>query len=149
MKLKDFDTKVDAWTAGGPPPPGTYTCKVADCKEGKSSGGHPQLELSYTVESGEYQGAEIRDWLVVVQATLGKVRALIEATGGTWPLEEIDPKDLIGRYLEVVTRREPHYQDPEKMVTKVAGYKPAKELPAPAGAATNGSNGKSDDDIPF
>lgn len=148
MKLTDFEIKdVEAWTAGGPPPPGSYLCKIADCKEGQSSGGHPQLELSYTVETGEYQGAEIRDWLVVVQATLGKVRALVEATGGIWPTEEIDPKAMIGRYLEVVTRREPHYKDPEKMVTKVAGYKPAKE---PAAAGATGGNGKpADDDLPF
>lgn len=150
MKLGNLKD-VEPWRAGGPPPPGNYIARVDDAKEGKSSGGHPQVEISWTVAEGEYSGAEIREWLVVLETTRGKVVALLQAVGIDIPDGDFELKvaDLVGRHAQIFCRSEPSYKDPDKMVTKVAGYKPA---PAQAIASGNGSNGGSagsSDDLPF
>lgn len=148
MKLGNL-ADVEPWRAGAPPPPGSYVCRIDDAREGTSSGGHPQLELSWTVSGGDYQGAEIRDWLVVIETTRGKVVALLQAVGIEIAGGEFELRvaDLIGRVAEVVLRSEPSYKDPERMVTRVAGYRPAGQQPVGAGA--NGAGAKSPEDLPF
>lgn len=133
MKLGNLEN-VEAWKAGGMPPAGTYTARIDDASEGTSTNGYDQLELSWTVVGGEHDGAECRDWLTITEATRGKVVALLQATGIVVGAGDFELKvgDLIGRTAQIVLRKEPKYNDPDKMVTKVAGY---KEAPS------NGSNG--------
>ena len=148
MKLGSLKD-IEPWRAGGPPPPGSYTARIDDAGEGQSKNGYPQLTINWTVVGGDYDGAEITDWLTITEATRGKVVALLNATGveitdGDF---ELNPADLKGRKAQIVCRAEPSYKDPSKTVTKVAGYKAAPDGGAPA---TNGnSSGDHEAPLPF
>jgi hypothetical protein len=141
---------VEAWRAGTVPP-GTYTCRVEDATEGRSSRGYPQLELSWTVLDGEFQDAEIRDWLVVTEKSRGKIVALLQACGMQIPEGEFDlpVSDLVGRSAQVMMRSEPKYDEPEKMVVRAAGYKPAAVGSPVAPVWPNGASAVKDDEVPF
>lgn len=127
---------VEAWKGGnGPPPPGEYMCRIDDAGEGYSSNNHPQIELSLSVATGEFQGATLRDWVVVIPETLGKVRQLLEAAGMQIPQGEfqMSAHDLRGRSVQAVIREEDWRG---KKRTRVIGYgRPGAQ---PAGPAANG-----------
>lgn len=122
--LKD----AEAWKGGGVLPAGYHTVKIEDAKEGTSSGGHPQFELEFGNDTGS-----IRDWLVVVPTTIGKVKQLVDATGIELADEEITAGMLQGRRLMIHVRMEPH-QDPAKGErARVNEYLPLKngDVPPP------------------
>lgn len=140
-------TDVEAWVAGDILPAGTHTIEVTDTEEGTSSGGHPQAELDMRCVSGQYVDGTIKDWIVVIPKTAGKVKQILEAFG----VENLDGKvtfsasDLKGKRANIVVREEPYDGKPR---SKVKAYEPASEV-----AATNGSEpteAKADeDDLPF
>lgn len=156
MKLGDL-SDVKPWTPGSMPPPGTYTARIENCEEGTSRNNYPQLILSWTVVGGEYDGAEIREWITITEATRGKVVALLQATGveitpGDF---ELTPAMLTGKLAEIVVHKEPHHAEEGKMVTKVAGH---REPPgAVASSASNGARARAQsadvapdtEDLPF
>lgn len=148
MKFQNLDT-VEPWKAGSMPPPGNYTARIDEAVEGQSSGGYDQLELSWTVVGGEYDGAEIREWLVVTDTTRGKVVALLQAVGIEIPSGDFELKvdDLAGKTAEIIVRKEPSYKDPSKMRTVVAGHREAPNTPV---SVSNGSDVTPDtSDLPF
>lgn len=143
-------TGVEAWAPDTTPPPGSYPCTLTEIKAGQSSGGHDQLEMSWTVLGGSHAGAEVRDWLVVVPATRGKVVNLLQSCGKDIPAEfdlAADAGSLQGSNATVVLRQEPSFKNPDRMVTRVAGYKPLSESAAAAAAGNGGV--PAGDDLPF
>lgn len=149
MKLGSMQN-VEAWKAGGPPPPGTYLARIDSAEEGTSSGGHPELQLSWTVIDGEYDGAEIREWLVYTPAAIGKFKALIQATGVEVNQEdaELQPDALIGRHALIVVRTEPGRNDSTKVFSVVKGYRPAPQE-AVSAAANGHTAAKPNAGLPF
>ena len=141
MKVGDLND-VRPWRVGGAPPPGDYTVRVADASEGTSSGGHPQIELTSVVVDGEYEGAEVYDWIVAIESTKGKVRQLVDAFNVEVVDGELEIAKLIGRCAIVAMRNEPKRDDPTQMVCRPQGY---RSLPAVA----KGARPSDDGDVPF
>lgn len=140
---------------------------------GNSSGGHPQIEL----KSGNADGS-IRDWIVVIPTSIGKVVQLTDAVGLDRPTDEqvteegtgyrLDPTylgQLIGKKVGVIVRTEPNRNDPSKTRDVVKGYVPAGKIaksdianpsgdfdptaPTTVGASQFQSALPADEDIPF
>jgi hypothetical protein len=161
--------EAEVWNVGGEfLPRGDHRCKVLDVEKTKSTNGYPQV----IVQVGNEQGS-IKDWIVTIKSTVGKVVQLTEALGIGRPAPDqfrVDGNDieLSTAYLnswkgkEVGVRVGARQNDQNK--DEVKGYFPAekvKQTPAsdvtspedsalfaPAGVApTNATLG--DDDIPF
>jgi hypothetical protein len=147
----------EAWEAGDSilvARPEPYLVDILEAEQGTSSGGYPEI----VVKTGNEEG-QITDWIVVTDATVGKVLMLTEAAGLDRPTDEqvskvdkgwaLDPKyvqQLIGKKVGVKVRAEKDQRDPTKTRDRVAGYVPADKAsatPAPSGAPA------ADDDIPF
>jgi hypothetical protein len=152
MKLGNV-ANVQAWKAGQAPPPGTYTARIDDAEEGKSSGGHPQFKIEWTVVGGQYDGASLTEYLVVPQTGQGheiglsKLVALADAIGIDRSGQdfELEAPMLVGRSAQIVCIGEPGFKDPTKTYTKVAGHRKALDEPA----ATNGHHADDDKPLPF
>lgn len=144
--------EVDTWEGGEILPPGTYVCQIDEAQEGTSSGGHPQIELSLRALGSEHNGGTIRDWIVVLDTTLGKVKSLLEAASVRIPEGDfdLDPTILEGQRVQILVREEPYEQ---KLRSKVKGYSPPPTNGAPGVheplVASAGSQSRIDDDIPF
>jgi hypothetical protein len=125
---------VEAWSGGEILPPGKHPVRIDSAEEGQSSGGHPQVELTFTAIAGEHAGAGIRDWLVVAPAAMGKVRQFLEAVGFQIPPGDfyLPTGQLVGRRLSVVVREEPNQQGEKRSRVKVY------EAAAPPGGQGNG-----------
>lgn len=149
--LKDMD-KVDAWSGGGILGAGAHTVYVDRAEEGTSSGGHPQIELEFRSAQG---AGSIRDWLVCIESTAGKVRSLLDATGiepqaGEWQFE---PRMLVGRKLDIRVSEEPDRNDPSKTRSRVQEYATAgalaTDVPADTSGLPAGNGAAKDDNLPF
>ena len=141
MAENPFATE-EAWevSTGTMLPEGDHFVKVIEIDgTGTSSGGHPQIELRV----GNAEGS-IRDWIVVIPSTVGKVVQLTDALGLERPSDaEVKEEGtgyrfsqtylgkLIGKPVGVVIRDEPDRMDPSKTRTRVQGYVPASDVPAP------------------
>lgn len=141
--------QAEAWSAGSLLLPGIHTVVIDTAEEGESSNGNPQIELNFRAVAGEQEGGTIRDWLVVVPKTYGKVRSLLEATG--FVIEsgefELPTEQLPGRNLSIHVAAEQDRQDPTKTRNRVVGYESVGEGPnLPTGSS---GGGRQDDDIPF
>jgi len=166
VSTNPFET-AEAWDVDSLLPAGDHVATIRSVKaDGTSSGGHPQLELTV----GNALGS-IRDWIVVIDSTLGKVVQLVRAAGVRTPGDDDFHKEatgyrlhddyanlLVDKEVVVVVREEPDYQDPSKTRTRVQGYLPVDRIgsettPSNAFAAfESGGDAKaadSDNDIPF
>jgi hypothetical protein len=152
-----------AWAVGeGILPAGDHVVEVLEASgTGTSSGGYPQIEIRVGNADGE-----IRDWIVVIPTTIGKVVQLTDAVGLDRPTDaqveadgpgyRLDPKyldQLIGKKVGVLVRQEADRNDPTKMRDRVKGYVPHGDIgPSDVPADTSGlSDAKpaDDEDIPF
>jgi len=108
---------------------GNHVVKITGAEDGSSSGGHPQIELQLANDQGE-----IRDWMVITKASVGKVVSLATAAGVEIPSED-DIADtstlrlkqawidkLVGKTVGIVVRDEPSFKDPKRMISRVQGY---------------------------
>lgn len=147
MRIEQDLTEVPAWEGGGILGPGVHHVEIEGAVEGRSSGGHPQIEIDYATPDGT---GRIREWLVITEKTWGKFKALIEATGLPMPGagEEFNPTVLCGRRLGIIVADERDQRDPTKMRSRVQGYKPASEVAGVSPTAT-GNGSAQDDEIPF
>jgi len=137
---------VDAWAGGALLSPGTHICRITEAAEGKSTGGHPQIELSLEAIDGPEQGGTIKDWIVIVQATLGKVKQLFDAAGYEPPPGDFafDASALVGRTVKIIVREEPKGDGSSDTRNRVKAYDAPGE---PVAAGQNGHS--SEPDIPF
>lgn len=126
-------TGVEAWSGAVMiTAPFEGMVEVTDAKEGESSGGFPQLELELRAVGGEQDGGTIRDWIVVIPTSLGRVKQVLEAMGVANLDSEVEfqPAELVGKQCRIVVRDEPYNGE---MKTRVKAYQSV-------GAATNGGS---------
>jgi hypothetical protein len=148
---------------------GNHLCTVDSIDgAGSSSGGHPQVEINCSNEQGQ-----IRDWIVVIPQTIGKVVNFTDACGLERPTDEqvrpdgtgfrLDPQYLaqaVGKQVGVIVRKERNDLDPSKPdKDRVKGYVTPDKLNASGGATPTGAaeafakpantQAPIDDDIPF
>lgn len=144
--LKD----TEAWSPNAILGPGWHICDIDSVEEGTSSGGHPQAMLQLVSPQGE-----IRDWIVIVEATLGKIRQLTDAAGIESDQAEFPSDKLVGKSVAVFVALEPDRNDPTKPPrSRVKAYdtpenaknKVSTDLPADT-SGMGGSGGN--DDLPF
>lgn len=127
MSPFDMDvTDVEAWEASDILPPGTHKVEVIKAEEGTSSGGHPQLELELRAYTGEHQDGTIRDWIVVIPSTAGKVKQILEAFG-IEKLVGYGAEDFKSRRAQIIVRTEP--RDGQEY-SKVRAYEPVSDSTA-------------------
>jgi hypothetical protein len=153
-----------AWNVsegGGILPAGEHVVQIVDVEgDGNSSGGYPQI----VVNAGNDEGT-IRDWIVVIPSTIGKVVQLTDAAGLDRPSDaqvdadgagyRLDPRyldKLVGKQVGVVVRDEPDRQDPTRTRQRVAGWVPVGAVKK-SDVASDGfepvAPAVDDDDIPF
>lgn len=144
MKIGNL-TEVKAWADGAFLTPGTHPARIIEAEEGLSKEGNPQFELKWEAVAGEEKGGTIREWVVVVPATLGKVRSLMEACGVDIPPGEfeLNASDLIGHGCSIVVRK----QDPSDKYPKVVGYSQTSDIPADTTGL--GASKGAEVDVPF
>lgn len=157
MKLKT--SGVDAWSGTGDQlPPGSYVVKVVSAEEATSKNGNPQVVVDLQVAEGDFAGAEIRDWITITEASMGRVVQALQGLGiDTSRDVDLDVGELVGRRAEVVVREDTYVdrQGETRTSMKVKGYRPvsrASDVPSdfPEGQAP--ANGKKNDDgqpLPF
>ena len=97
---------VEAWKGGAVLPVGTHLVRCTDAEEGRSSGGHFEIHLTW--EALDASG-QIQDWVQITETTLGKVRQLLEATRLPIPSGEfsLEARPFLGATAEVVVRERP------------------------------------------
>lgn len=135
--------KEQAWAVQNILEPGWHNVRITEAKESQSKQGNPQIELDLESLTGD---GNIKDWIVVVPQTLGKVRQLLDSAGvqiksGDWA--DFSPEMLAGSEVSVLVRTEEKYGEPGKTINRVVGY----EMPRVGAAVGNGST--SDASIPF
>lgn len=148
ITVKDLD-KQEAWSTNAMLPVGWHEVTVKTSAEGESSGGYPQIELEMEAPLGT-----IRDWIVVTEATRGKVVQLLEAVGieiqgGEW---DISVGAIAGKKVGIKVGEEPSFNDPSTLRKKVQAYVPVENLPKDRNIqedAGPSNEGSSDSDLPF
>ena len=145
-------------------PAGNHVVRIEECTTGHSRNNFPQLELRLV----NNQGA-IRDWMVITEASVGKVVALANAAKVDLPtdadiidtakleLSEAYASKFIGKTVGVVIRNEPDYKDATQERARVQGYVDASRIkggsdvtsPASAGSFKPAPAVKDDVPIPF
>lgn len=141
--------REEAWKVSNILPPGWHVCKITDSQETESGQGNPQIELDLEAIGGDNAGGSIKDWIVVVPQTYGKVKQLLQAAGVEVPAgdAQLDVAVLKGREVSILVKQEPKFDDPSKTVNKVAGYDMPRFVAPPGNGA--GATSKADADIPF
>jgi len=140
---------VEAWSGGGGAlPDGDYWVKITDADEGRSKGGYPQIELELEVIAGDLTGSSTRDWVVITENSLGRVRALLEAANLEIPPGQfsLDAVRLVGRSVEIVVRSEVHggkKRSRVKAYQRIESDVPSDSVPIATGASAK------DEEIPF
>lgn len=150
--------ETEAWSGFVPLGSGRHLIECVSAEESKTrKNGHPQIVLELEAVAGEEKGASIRDYIVVIPSTYGKVRQVLEAFGLPLPSEggSVAAKPFVGRRSWIVVRPE-EKQDGSGMVNRVKGYSEAsgdlvdQVKDAFDGTEVSGGTSKSvDDDIPF
>ena len=85
------------------------------------------IVLTWRIADGEWRGAELKDYVTVIESTAGRVVALLQALKVRLPADGLlDAKTLIGKTAVIVCRNDPYVgQDGEmRDSTKIKAYKP-------------------------
>jgi hypothetical protein len=116
-------------------PAGNHVVVIEEAEMGTSSGKHPQIEIKLRNSYGA-----IRDWMVITEASVGKVVALAQAVEVDLPtdndieqglaLKQVYVDRFVGKKVGIVVRDEPDYKDPTKTRPRVQGYVEAKRIKA-------------------
>lgn len=146
---------VEAWKGGQMLPPGRHLCRCIDAEEGRSSGGHFEIHLTWEAVTGEHTGGQIQDWVQVTETTLGKVRQLLEAARVSVPSGEfsLSAPPFRNATAEVVVR-EGTKQDGTPRMEVVAYNPPPAQSDVPGAQAGEfvhagaGNSAAADDDPP-
>jgi hypothetical protein len=146
-------------------PAGRHVCEVYEIEGGgNSSGGYPQIELKVGNADGE-----MRDWIVVLPSTIGKVVQLTDAVGIDKPTDDqvrrdgqgfrIDAKyldQMYGKKVGVIVAPQPDNRNPGQYRDRIVGYVPASQIAqsdvtsaSDTAAFSGGAAAAQDDKIPF
>ena len=148
----------EAWGTGSSYlPKGTHpNCEIIEAKVSTSSGGHPQLELTWQAVDGPHAGSTLPERLVIAPSALGKVKAFLQAVAVPIPQEsfQLRSEQLLRKRAGIVVDEEPGYNDPSKTYHVVKGHLASSgpQLAAQTGApapADPGSHTPDEDPIPF
>lgn len=92
-------------------PPGTYTCRIAEVREGITRDGSARWALRLEVADGEYAGRTAAwDGLVWSERGLMRVKFVLERLGfDVGGVLEVEPGDLVGRRARVQLFEEEWY----------------------------------------
>lgn len=138
---------VESWKGGTVLSAGTHPVKCIDVEEGRSSGGHFELHLTWEATAGPERGGTIQDWVQVTPTTLGKVRQLMEACAIGLPTGEFEL--TAGQFRNagctIIVRERPNNKGQTR--NEIVAYQRTSDVPsdlAPAGAGA-----KRDDPVPF
>lgn len=133
-----------AWQVSDVLPPDTYLFKPETVVRDQSRNGNEVIRVDWRVVAGNYQGAEKRDNVTVVEASVGRVVQLIEACDQQVPQEDFDSyaelADWVAKMLqdkrplvEGIVREETYVvsaerrrgsdDSGERTGTKIAGYR--------------------------
>ena len=113
---------VEPWKAGGVIlRSGTHPIRVVD-EEVKLDGDHPVVVVTLEATGGEEKGGEIRDWIHVTEASLGRIAQIYDAFRVTVPSGEFGWISLKGRSAKAIVREKPGRDDPSKKFSEVASY---------------------------
>lgn len=125
---------VEAWKGGQVLPVGRHLCRCTTAEEGRSSGGHFEIHLTWEAITGDATGGQIQDWVQVTEGSLGKVRQLLEAARVQVPSGEfsLSAPPFVDKTAELVVR-EGHKPDGTPRM-EVAAYNPP---PAQSDLGTN------------
>lgn len=143
---------VKAWDVSEMLPPDTYLMRPAPggVERAVSSNGNEQVQVTWRVAYGEFQGAEQRDWVTFTETAMGRVVQLIEACGEQVPQQDFasyaDLADWVAGMLkkdgvvtEAVIRLKPGRKDPSKEFPEVIGYRQPTDLPSGGSGVTGAS----------
>lgn len=151
MKVENLD-QAEAWSARTILGPGKHQVVIESAEESTSSGGHPEIQLEFE-GIGASAGGGIKDWLVVIPKTYGKVKMLLEAAGiavegGDW---DMPVASLKGKKVAIYVTQKPDRNDPTKVRSEVVGYEPVGDTDGvPMDTNGLGAGEKiADEDIPF
>ena len=111
------------------PPAGEYAAVVGGISEGKTKAGDEMWTITLQIEGGDYDGQLVEDRLVFSVAALKLLRVVAKAFGLPLPLDGIEPADLMGKRVLIVTT-EDEYNGELKAKVTFAGYKPAPPVKA-------------------
>ena len=144
-------------------PAGNHIVRIEEATAGESRNKFFQIELRLVNDDGA-----IRDWMVVTEASVGKVVALANAAKVNLPADTdiIDTAKMslsdeylfqfVGKTVGIVVRDEQDFKDPTQMRPRVQGYvDPTRITQSDAtSAASAGSfkappNSKKDVEVPF
>ena len=143
---------VEAWKGGDILPKGTHLVRAVEVEEGTSSGKHYQLEITWEAIAGDYVGGQLRDWVVVTENSMGKVKSLLMCCGVNVPAGgfSLSPELIKGRACMIIARDEP--KPDGQLVTKVVAYQAPSSDATPA-SATMGTqaqpSAKAEEPVPF
>jgi hypothetical protein len=146
---------VEPWKGGSLLSPGTHPVKCIEAEEGRSSGGHFELHLTWEAVAGPERGGTIQDWVQVTGTTLGKVRQLLDACRVEVPTGDfsLGAASFHDAYCAIVIREKPKQSGGTR--SEIVAYQRVSDLGndqgrefAAAGASA-GSAGKPDDPPPF
>jgi len=121
--------KIDNIADYEPLPDGTYSCRVADVKEGVSSKGSPLWRLRLVVLAGDHVGRAVFDQLVFSPAALRRVKLVCACLGldVNQPMD-LAPDMLVGRTcrVQVITEEYVDQEGESRRANKVPfdGYQP-------------------------
>jgi hypothetical protein len=157
---------VEAWRVNDQLPPDSYlAAPVTPVTRKDSKKGDPQIEVDWRVASGDWKGAEQRDWFTFMESTLGGVAQLLEACAIDRPTQEFDSYeqmrdwvadelDKAPRTVMVVRNEADRYQkkdgtwvDTER--PKIQGYRRPDEGDLSSDASGFNGAPKVKDDAPF
>lgn len=140
---------VDSWKGGAVLSPGSHPVRCVDVEEGRSSGGHFELHLTWEATGGPEQGGSIQDWVQVAPTTLGKVRQLLEACAVQVPSGEFElrAEQFRGAHCTIVVRerRKPNGD----MRAEIVAYSRTSDVPSDGYVGVGSTAAKTDDDPPF
>jgi hypothetical protein len=152
MSFKLSLDDVEPWKGGGVIlRTGTHPVRVVD-EEVKLDGDHPVVVVTLEAIGGDEKGGEIRDWIHVTEASLGRVAQIYEAFKVDVPAGEFEWIPLKGKQAKAVVREKPGRDDPSKTFSEVAAYSALASGDEVASAIQEEFNAEKvddDKDIPF
>lgn len=138
---------AEAWSSDVILGPGWHTVEVESAEESTTSNGNPQIELRFASGDGA-----IRDWLVVVEQTAGKVAQLLDAVKldrSSINEDSFNPSVLEGRKLAIFVAEEPDNRNPGQTRSRVKTYATIESAGSSEPAPTGNGSAQDDGDLPF
>jgi hypothetical protein len=112
-----------------PLPEGWYPCKIDSIKTMETKAGDPMLSICYRIIDKIYEGRFLFDNFNLWHSTSNDAKTI--SLSKLWAIHDalnlskivLDAEQLVGRRLNVKVGIEDHWEEPDKEVNTVKGYK--------------------------